>query len=103
MRIRPGAWNTGWHDGSGFTQWTGSAAQRDSLTRVRQVSRQLHEAGEPASAQARERVAAAFRHLLRAQTSCNYYWGEAWIPRCHADLDRAIALLTAVPGTGLRH
>jgi alpha-amylase/alpha-mannosidase (GH57 family) len=92
VRIRPGAWNTGWHDGTGFTQWTGSAAQRDALDRVRRVSRRLHEAGEPA-----ERLAEASRHLLRAQTSCNFYWGEAWVPRCHADLDRAEQLLAAVP------
>jgi alpha-amylase/alpha-mannosidase (GH57 family) len=86
VRIRPGAWNTGWHDGTGFTQWTGSAAQRDALARVAQVSRRVHEAGQPA---------AAARHLLRAQTSCNFYWGEAWVPRCHADLDRTEALLTS--------
>jgi hypothetical protein len=27
--------------------------------------------------------------VLRAQTSCNFYWGEAWVPRCHDDLDQA--------------
>jgi len=89
VRIRPGAWNTGWHDGTGFTQWTGSAAQRDALTRISHVSRQLHDAGEPAD---------ACRHLLRAETSCNFYWGEAWVPRCHADLDRALALLAGGGG-----
>jgi hypothetical protein len=26
-------------------------------------------------------------HLLRAETSCNFYWGESWIDRCHRDLD----------------
>jgi hypothetical protein len=87
--IRPGAWNTGWHDGTGFTQWTGSPAQRDALARVAQVSRQLRETGDPAD----PRLAAASRHLLRAQTSCNFYWGEAWVPRAHADLDRAVELL----------
>jgi hypothetical protein len=28
-------------------------------------------------------------HLLRAETSCNVYWGETWVPRCQADLDQA--------------
>jgi hypothetical protein len=26
-------------------------------------------------------------HLLRAETSCNFYWGEAWIYKSHVDLD----------------
>jgi hypothetical protein len=26
-------------------------------------------------------------HLLRAETSCNFYWGEDWVDRAHSDLD----------------
>ena len=29
--------------------------------------------------------------VLRAETSCNFYWGEAWVERCHRDLDDAEA------------
>jgi hypothetical protein len=36
---------------------------------------------------------AARWRLLRAQTSCNFYWGEAWVARCHADLDDAERLI----------
>ena len=79
VTVRTAAWNTGWHHGADFTQWTGSAAQRDALDRVARVS-----------ALVRERPSEqALLALLRAQTSCHFYWGEAWIPRCHADLDRA--------------
>ena len=95
VRVRPGAWNTGWHDGTGFTQWTGSPAQRDALTRIRNVSEQLHGAAERADPADRPRLDGAFHHLLRAQTSCNIYWGDAWVPRCHADLDRALAVFSA--------
>ena len=28
VTVDPGAWNTGWHDGRGFVQWTGSGAQQ---------------------------------------------------------------------------
>jgi hypothetical protein len=28
-------------------------------------------------------------HLLRAETSCNFFWGDAWVNRCHRDLDWA--------------
>ena len=90
VRVRSGAWNTGWHDGSGFTQWTGSDSQRDALTRVHEVSRRLHATTQHTDPAARE---AARRHLLRAQTSCNFYWGDAWVDRCLADLDRALSLL----------
>lgn len=93
VRVRDGAWNTGWHDGSGFTQWTGSPAQRDALARVRQVSGQLHAAASrrgPSDGG----LEPARRHLLQAQTSCNFFWGEAWLGRCHGELDQAAAAIT---------
>jgi hypothetical protein len=27
--------------------------------------------------------------VLRAETSCNFFWGDAWLQRCHDDLDQA--------------
>jgi hypothetical protein len=27
--------------------------------------------------------------LLRAETSCNFFWGEAWVERCQKDLNDA--------------
>lgn len=92
VRVRPGAWNTGWHDGVGFTQWTGTPAQRDALVRVRDVSRQFHAAANFADP-ADPRIDHARHHLLQAQTSCNFYWGEAWVDRCHAELDRTLSAL----------
>ncbi|WAH98110.1 hypothetical protein [Arthrobacter sp. MMS18-M83] len=91
--VRDGAWNTGWHDGSGFTQWTGSPAQREALARVRQVSGQLHAAANRAD-RSDPGLELARRHLLQAQTSCNFFWGEAWLARCHGELDQAAAAIT---------
>ena len=34
--------------------------------------------------------------ILRAETSCNFFWGEAWVPRCHADLDEAWKIINSV-------
>ena len=31
--------------------------------------------------------------VLRAETSCNFFWGQAWLQRCHDDLDQATRLL----------
>ena len=42
VEVRAGAWNTGWHHGRGFMQWTGSPAQKDALGRVAATSQALH-------------------------------------------------------------
>lgn len=93
VHVETGAWNTGWHHGRGFVQWTGSQPQRDALARAAQISKLVHDtrwhAGErQVSDPEFHRLADdALFYLLRAETSCNYYWGEAWIPRAHQDLD----------------
>ena len=44
VTVRPGAWNTGWHDGSGFVQWVGSPAQQAALTRLDEISQAIYAA-----------------------------------------------------------
>lgn len=63
--------------------------QRDALARTRDVSLQLH-----AAALADIRLEQTRQHLLEAQTSCHFYWGDTWVDRCHNHLDQAIATLT---------
>ncbi len=87
VRVRTGAWNTGWHHGRDFTQWTGSLAQKQALGRVAHVSKAL--AGMREANRDPERIEQAYFRLLRAETSCNFYWGEAWLDRAHADLAEA--------------
>jgi alpha-amylase/alpha-mannosidase (GH57 family) len=91
VTVDTGAWNTGWHDGNGFVQWTGSQAQRDALDRVARLSEEIH-VRRARTAHASDE---AYWHLLRAQTSCNFFWGEAWLDRCARDLDEAAGLLQA--------
>jgi 4-alpha-glucanotransferase len=91
VTVNTGAWNTGEHHGADFTQWTGSAAQRDALARVAQLSESLQSAR--AAHGDNGGLEEARWRLLRAQTSCNFYWGEAWVGRCHSDLDAAAAHL----------
>jgi len=102
VRVRTGAWNTGWHNGEGFTQWTGSPAQRDALKRVAETSQVLHAAfgklgttGQDQGESGRQLAEAQWR-ILRAETGCNFFWGEAWLPRCHRDLGAAWAILNNV-------
>ena len=95
VHVRPGAWNTGWHHGEGFLQWIGSRAQKDALQRVAETSRRLQSlqrqiapAGGYDGASHCHLEEARWR-LLRAETSCNFFWGEDWVSRCHHDLDEA--------------
>ena len=95
VTVEPGAWNTGDHHGTGFVQWTGSSAQRDALARVAQISEAVHAAGNTIGDddQASRLLEEARWRVLRAETSCNFYWGEAWVQRCHDDLEEAAARL----------
>ncbi len=95
VKVDPGAWNTGDHSGAGFVQWTGSKAQRDALARVAQLSEAVHAAAAALNGdtEAADRLEQARWRVLRAETSCNFYWGEAWVERCHHDLDQAAVQL----------
>ncbi|HQT26569.1 MAG TPA: hypothetical protein PLK99_08240, partial [Burkholderiales bacterium] len=88
VHVETGAWNTGWHHGHGFLQWTGSQSQKDALNRVAEVSAIVHEAGKEGCP-----VEGAMWRLLRAETSCNFFWGEDWVHRAHRDLDESLAWL----------
>jgi hypothetical protein len=44
VKLRPGAWNTGRHDGSGFTQSISSSAQQRALTRLDEISQAIYAA-----------------------------------------------------------
>ena len=99
VTVRPGAWNTGWHDGSGFTQWVSSPAQQEALTRVDEMSQAIHAARREAigtsvrDPDVYRLLEEAHWRVLRAETSCNFFWGEAWLQRCHDDLDQATYFL----------
>jgi hypothetical protein len=93
VNIRTGAWNTGWHHGRDFTQWTGSEAQRHVLYRIALTSQKLSTINQKAidnygsDSEIFYRISEAKWRLLRSETSCNIFWGEAWVPRAHADLE----------------
>jgi len=103
VKVRTGAWNTGWHHGRAFTQWTGSKAQKDALNAVQlqnsaiaQVRTQLQELKPEGDDTVARNLEDATWHLLRAETSCNFYWGEAWVHRADADLAASREALTRV-------
>jgi 4-alpha-glucanotransferase len=83
----------------GLLQWTGSQAQQEALIRLAEISQAIHAARRNAIAmRARDPelyrlLAEAHWRALRAETSCNFFWGQAWVPRVHHDLDQASRLL----------
>ncbi|MGE9295341.1 MAG: glycoside hydrolase family 57 [Puniceicoccales bacterium] len=98
VKVNTGAWNTEDHYGNDFLQWTGSQTQKDGWARLNEVSAELHERfarrhnSNPRNPEHVDyHLGEAHWHLLRAETSCNFYWGEAWVARAHADLDAACA------------
>jgi hypothetical protein len=99
VHVGTGAWNTGWHSGRGFTQWTGSDTQKRTLARYAAVSARLRALVHQGAATAPDDpgllavLEEARWRLLRAETSCNLFWGEAWVERAAADLDAADAAL----------
>jgi len=99
VKVRTGAWNTGWHQGADFMQWTGSDAQKQAFTRIHEISAafqetlaKLKERHVDAAAQLEQ----AHWRLLRAETSCNVFWGEDWVHKTHVDLDEAMRQLQQV-------
>jgi hypothetical protein len=99
VRVCAGAWNTGWHHGADLMQWTGSQAQKDALARIHNFSQALHgtllkvRRSHVDSPLVVEQLEQARWRLLRAETSCNLYWGEAWVHQIHLDLDEAQRLI----------
>jgi 4-alpha-glucanotransferase len=94
VKVNTGAWNTGWHDGIDFIQWTGSQAQKDALQELKETSKAIHDARwfagqQPYCSERNYILEKAMWHLLKAETSCNFYWGEAWLDRFYHDLEIA--------------
>lgn len=102
--VRTAAWNTGEHSGLGFTQWTGSLTQREALQRIKQASAHFHAVQEKLRSlenptpELYQLLEQAHWRLLRAETSCHFFWGDTWVPRCHSDLDEMWHLLQQIEG-----
>lgn len=100
VTVKTGAWNTEMHYGDDFTQWQGTQEQKDAQARIHEVSSALHFVQSQAK-ESRPRnhehlhyhLGEAHWRLLRAETSCNLYWGSDWVSKIHDDLNAACAEL----------
>jgi alpha-amylase/alpha-mannosidase (GH57 family) len=101
VKVNTGAWATGPHDGRGFVQWSGSLLQKRGLEELHRVSERYFarrsalsetNGGKPGN----EVLDRAYWHILRAETSCNFYWGSRWVHRAFDDLEEAERLIDSV-------
>ena len=66
-------------------QWSGSPAQKDALTRVDEISQAVQAALNNAAHIGSRNpellglLEEAHWRVLRAETSCNFFWGDAWV------------------------
>jgi alpha-amylase/alpha-mannosidase (GH57 family) len=102
VEVHRGAWNTGHHWGGDFTQWTGSLLQKKGWDEVRNASayyQKVKRAFEKRKNainnpdEVRNLIIKAYDHLLKAETSCNFFWGSRWVHRSFDDLEQTYYLL----------
>jgi alpha-amylase/alpha-mannosidase (GH57 family) len=97
VEVQTGAWNVGTTTGYDFSQWTGSSSQRKALEEIWLLSKSYHELSQsprkgPWAADARlKRVRES---ILKAETSCYLFWGDAWIPKLYEETRVAHQLLS---------
>ncbi|MBN1655617.1 MAG: glycoside hydrolase family 57 [Deltaproteobacteria bacterium] len=99
--VHRGAWNTGHHDGRNFVQWTGSLLQKQGLAEIDRVSERYHNrrwqlSEQHAGDEQHHILDRAYWHILRAETSCNFFWGSRWVYRAFDDLEEAERLIASV-------
>ena len=82
VEVGTGAWNVADTSGYDFTQWQGSEAQRRALKELWETSRLYHELRSRIPV---EKAAEIEEHVLKAETSCNLFWGESWIPKLYEE------------------
>ncbi|NIM50480.1 MAG: glycoside hydrolase family 57 [Armatimonadetes bacterium] len=96
--VRTGAWNVGMTGGFDFAQWAGSPTQKAVLKEVWHASQdyrylrhhldslpaESRRAGEP-----EELVRSAHEDILRAETSCYFFWGDTWTPKARELVESA--------------
>jgi len=87
VEVQTGAWNVGSTSGYDFSQWAGSDSQRKALEAIWQLSRRYQECARSFSANREGITDPALRRarecILRAETSCYLFWGDAWIPKLY--------------------
>ena len=83
--VRTGAWNVGSTSGHDFSQWAGSGSQKQALEEIWRLRKRYEELRRAPSPGAESKLQEAYEAILRAETSCYLFWGDAWIPKLYAE------------------
>ena len=92
--VRTGAWNVGSTSGYDFAQWAGSGSQKQALEEIYRIRKQYEELRRGRGAE--PKLQEAYEAILRAETSCYLFWGDAWIPKLYAEAHFARDLMNQV-------
>jgi alpha-amylase/alpha-mannosidase (GH57 family) len=99
VNVGPGAWHGSWQCSTDSNRWAESKEQIEAFIQAIEMSQAVHAARNNAAsrgchdAEIYHQLEDAYWRVLRAETSCNFVWGEAGINRCYQDLDEASACL----------
>lgn len=102
VNIGPGAWHGSWRYHMNSDRWIESKEQIDAFIQATEMSQAVNAARDNAvswgchNAEIYRQLEEAYWRVLRAETSCNFLWGNAGIKRCYQDLHEASARLARV-------
>jgi len=100
VEVRTGAWNVGSTSGYDFSQWAGSSSQKKALEELYQLRRRHKDLGESLTGQRRpaaeDSLNRARELILKAETSCYLFWGDAWIPKLYEQTRLAHQVLDGI-------
>ncbi|MEA2075407.1 MAG: glycoside hydrolase family 57 [Euryarchaeota archaeon] len=95
VHVQTGAWNVANTSGYDFSQWQGSELQKKGLEEIWSVSKRFHELKK--SGKLREDLQDNIEErILRAETSCNFFWGDSWVHKVYEDTKEAKRLMKRI-------
>jgi len=95
VHVQTGAWNVANTSGYDFSQWQGSEPQKKGLEEIWSVSKRFHELKK--SGKLREDLQDNIEErILRAETSCNFFWGDSWVHKVYEDTKEAKRLMKRI-------
>ncbi|QSR88784.1 glycoside hydrolase family 57 [Methylacidiphilum caldifontis] len=97
VEVSTGAWNVGSTSGYDFSQWAGSAAQKQALKEIYKLSatywQRAKAGGSTSDLEFRQKLQEVRRLVLQAETSCYLFWGDSWLPQLYELIERAYRVM----------
>ena len=88
VEVRTGAWNVANTSGYDFSQWEGTEKQRAAIEELWVTNGEYHRLGK--------RIPEVEEHILKAETSCNLFWGDAWVHLIYEEMKAPKELMRTI-------